>query len=81
MSDNRRSHQRDRLLQRGRIVLRGGFTAIDCIILDLSEGGARLKFWAWTNLPDRFELRYGDYRRKVEVCRRNADGAGVRFID
>ena len=45
------------MLRRGNIVFRKGHSAMACVVLDLSTGGARLKVDEWLGLPDRFELR------------------------
>jgi hypothetical protein len=81
MQEERRDGGRARLLQRARIVLNGGFTAFDCVILDISEGGARLKLADWINLPRRFELRVPNQPpRLVEIRHRGPQGTGVRFV-
>jgi hypothetical protein len=83
MSANRREEPRNRLLQRGRIVLNGGFTSVDCVVMDISMHGARLKVADFLGLPDRFELRLPNLPpRVVELRYRGGDGAlGVRFVD
>jgi hypothetical protein len=82
MSANRRQETRYRLLQRGRIIINGGFSAIDCVVLDVSAGGAKLKLAEWLVLPGRFDLKLGDQPpRKVEVCHRTPDTIGVRFVE
>lgn len=82
MMSNRRLHTRSRLLRRGRVVFRNGYSAIDVVVLDISQGGARIKVGGMIGLPDQFELHFEDgLRRSVEMCHREADEAGLRFID
>ena len=52
-----RGHPRAHVLRRAKIVFRRGYSAMDCVVLDLSPAGARLKVDQWLALPDRFELR------------------------
>lgn len=82
MADNRRRGARARLLLRGRVVLNGGFTSIDCVVLDLSAGGAKLKFPSTIGLPDTFELRIGTQPpRRAQVRHRGSDSLGVEFVE
>ena len=68
-------------MRRGRIVFRNGYGVIDCVVLDLSEGGARLKLNDWLGLPASFELRIENGRsHQVAVCYHVRDVTGVRFI-
>ena len=77
-----RRFPRSRVLRRGQVVFRNGHSAVGCIVLDLSTGGARLKVREWLGLPDAFELRMENGPvRTVEVCHRNMELTGVRFSD
>ena len=81
MSDKRR-FQRAHVLRRARIVFRRGYSAVDCVVLDLSAGGARLKVGEWLALPDRFELRIENGpARDAEVRYRAREMTGIRFVD
>ena len=57
MASEQRHHARAHVLRRGKIVFRRGYGVIDCVVLDLSPEGARLRVGAWLGLPERFELR------------------------
>jgi len=82
VSQNRRRKDRFRLLQRGSVIINGGFSAVDCVVLEVSAGGAKLKLAEWLVLPPRFELRLGNQRpRLVELCHRTPDTVGVRFVN
>lgn len=79
---NRRKFPRAHVLRRARIVFRRGNCSMDCVVLDLSEGGARLRASDWLALPDKFELRIENGPvRDAEVRFRSAEMAGVRFVD
>ena len=81
MTDHRQ-HPRAHVLRRGRIVFRRGYSSLDCVVLDLSPSGARLKVDEWLALPDRFELRIENGpRREAEVRFRAREITGVRFLD
>lgn len=79
--DDRRKAERKRMLRRGRIVFRKGYGVIDCVLLDLSETGARLRAPGLLALPDQFELRieHGP-SYVVELAFRNLETVGVRFL-
>ena len=78
----RRQHPRSHVLRRARIVFRRGFSTLDCVVLDLSPGGARLKVGEWLGLPDRFELRIDNGpTHEVEVRHRSMQMTGVQFVD
>lgn len=80
MSPDRRVIDRKRMLRRGRIVFRNGYSTIDCIILDMSEQGARLQVSDWRSLPPAFELRLKNgLTFHAEVRFRRMDVVGVRF--
>ncbi len=79
---DRRQHPRSHVLRRARIVFRRGFSTLDCVVLDISGGGARLKVSEWLGLPDRFELRIENGpAHEVEVRHRSMDVTGVQFVD
>ena len=82
MTIERRQFPRAHVLRRAKIVFRRGHSAIDCVVLDLSTGGARVRIGAWLGMPDRFELRIDNGpSREAEVRFRGVDLAGVRFVD
>jgi PilZ domain-containing protein len=78
----RRKYPRSHVLRRGNIVFRNGHSAVGCIVLDVSSGGARLKVRDWMGLPDVFELRIENGpARQVEVRYRDLETTGVQFAD
>ena len=82
MVEDRRKAKRRRVLRRGQIVFRKGHSVIDCILLDLSDGGARLRAPGLIAIPERFELRIENGPSyEVAVAFRNFEVAGVRFLD
>lgn len=57
-----------------------GYGTLDCVLLDLSPGGARLKLDPLFAVPDRFELRIENGPVYPAVIRyRQAGAAGISF--
>ena len=63
-------------------MFRDGHCALDCVVLDISTGGAQLQLADWVGVPDRFELRlqHGP-RYQARVCHRTMNRAHVSFVD
>jgi len=78
---DRRASQRWRLIRWGRAIFRDGSCIVSCVILDLSEGGARIRPLDTVDLPEEFvlELRDGEARR-CEFVWREGEVIGVRFV-
>jgi PilZ domain len=82
MSSDRRQFARAHVLRRARIVFRRGHSSMDCVVLNLSSGGARLRVGAWLGLPEAFELRIENGpAREARVRYRAMEMTGVEFID
>lgn len=77
----RREASRKRVYLGGRIVHRYGLSDTDCLLRNLSCGGARLVVSAMIPLPDRFTLviESRGTTRDVETIWRQGDEIGVRF--
>ncbi len=59
----------------------GAAPVVDCVVLDVSEGGASVMSVNGAELPDTFELQV-DMRMKMgqaEVAWRNGDAVGVKL--
>jgi hypothetical protein len=82
MKGERRIYPRMRTLLRGKAIFRGGHCAMECHVLEVSDGGARIKLSDCYSLPDRFRLSIGGGPlRPVEVRHRDIRGIGVQFAD
>jgi PilZ domain len=81
MITERRSASRQKSFLQGRIFFNNGRTSVDCVIRDISERGARLKFSGMTATPDVVELYIPnkDQSYRATVQWRNADEIGVGF--
>src|SRR5438067_13825598 len=79
---NRRSSTRQKCLLQGRIYFNNRQSTVDCLIRDLSSGGARLKISEAVAVPEMIDLYI---LAKDETCRakvrwRRGEEVGVSFI-
>lgn len=66
-----------------RLTLRDGMTEIDCAVIDVAPGGARIVTDAEIDVGDKFALLLvakHDRRQRCEVVWRRANTFGVRFL-
>lgn len=80
--EERRSDRRDRVYLRASITTEpaGKSSTIPCVIVDRSQGGAKLSVTA-SNVPDGFVLTpQGGEPRRCAVVRRDGNELGVRFV-
>ena len=82
MAGEQRHHVRAHILRRGKIVFRRGYGAIDCVVLDVSPQGARLRVGSWLGLPESFQLRIENGAvHEARVRYRNVEEIGVQYVD
>jgi hypothetical protein len=79
--EERRSSQRRRVLFGATLSFNGGYSAFECVVRNVSEGGARLSLAETIGLPATFQLTSGGVgeRRTVHAVWRKSDAIGVRF--
>ncbi len=75
--ENRRRERRDRVLFRGRIILDGGVSTIDCVIRDLSPQGARVTVQDRAVVPRMLSLTVLDTGRVYNAIRRWQHGQTI----
>jgi PilZ domain len=82
MSERRRSPRQPRL-NGAKIICNGKLPLIDCIVRDVSRGGAQLIVASPVGIPDLFELRMNrnGARHWSKVAWRSKDRIGLTFID
>ena len=75
-----RAFARQRTAKDGKVILTKS-TLLDCVVRDLSSGGARLEFAGPTALPSEFKLRISveATAKPVELAWQRGLRAGVRF--
>jgi PilZ domain len=77
----RRQHQRRRTLKGGRIVFNQRFSAINCTVRNLSDGGACIEVANSVGIPDDFDLTIEPehINRPCHVAWRSEHRIGVAF--
>lgn len=81
--ENRRAHTRHPVHIDGKLILANGARTLDCVILDISEGGARVSVGVQMDLPQKVYLWHPsiDTVFDCEVCWREIKFVGLRFVD
>ena len=80
--DEHRVKPRLRALKAGRLILPGGYSTFDCMIRNLSEGGAKITLESTVPIPEHFDLKFEDgTTHSCRVCWRNPKELGVEFMD
>ena len=80
MTKEKRSHIRRSIVQRARIQSPDGLFAGECMMIDVSAGGARLVLSTPDPLPNRFFSHDGALRRLCQPVWQTETKAGVQFI-
>lgn len=78
----RRSSPRIRMFKQGKLILPNNNSVFDCIIRDMSEGGARVSCSSTGVLPNEMQLVFCALRevRVVRVVWRRPDQLGLQFL-
>lgn len=80
-SGDRRGTPRKRTLQKGELFYLDSAAAVECVVLDVSDTGARLRPMDVLSCPPQFRLRGPDGALKhCEVIWRDETHIGVRFL-
>jgi hypothetical protein len=80
---NKKRDARKSLRQDGWVTLEGGFAARQCVVQDLSVGGAKITIDDPNALPARLRLAFSrDARtgRNCEIVWRRGKSLGVKFL-
>jgi hypothetical protein len=79
--DNNRNARRQKSFMQGRVFFDNRRSSADCLVRDVSEVGARLRFSGTLNLPDVFELfiPHKGETRLAKVQWRRGEEIGVAF--
>jgi hypothetical protein len=79
----RRKHRRIPVVQPVTVLGRDGSLIADCVLRDISVGGARLQFEAIIDIPHELCLRMprgGKVHRHCEIVWQQRNEMGVRFV-
>lgn len=76
-----RQYRRSRTLLGGRIVFNDRQSTFDCMVRNISDGGAKLRVTSLLGIPRAFELQIKDYNEKFvcETVWRDHNELGVSF--
>jgi hypothetical protein len=79
----RRRGTRIRAYKGARIILNNGRSTIDCVVVDQSRSGARLRVASSRDIPDAFDLLlvFEDIIRPCRVVWRTVHALGIAFQD
>jgi len=77
--ESKRKHPRRPVSDRGKIIISRPFSMMDCVVLDMSEGGACLEISVTSQLPPTFELVFAERRRACIVAWQKENRLGVSF--
>jgi hypothetical protein len=77
-----RQDRRMAVMRRGRIIFNGGFGTMDCVILDMGGGGARIRPADPVSCPEVFQLsiEFGP-TRACKILRSEGEDIAVQFLD
>jgi hypothetical protein len=64
---------------KAKIIVAPKSPLVDCRVVDYSVGGACLELFPMVKLPDRFELLYGNVRKKCRIVWRRGIRIGLAF--
>jgi hypothetical protein len=78
---NRRTERRQRVFKQGRIVFNNGYGVFDCIVRNISQGGAMLEMETLLGVPRSFQiiLDHGEKPRSCRVVWRTEKRMGIAF--
>ncbi|NJO54676.1 MAG: PilZ domain-containing protein [Bacteroidales bacterium] len=80
--EDRRRHPRLRSLIGGRIIFNDGNSTLDCVLRNISAGGAMIVCSAAVSLPQTFDLALPSKNRRLRVCLvwRREDQLGIATL-
>jgi hypothetical protein len=80
--DEKRSSTRTQMSKNAKIVSQHDINGSDCVVTDITSGGARLHLANVSRLPPTFSLTFDNFRseRVCKVIWRSVNAVGVQFI-
>lgn len=81
MFAERRGTERHRVFKGATLSFNKGYGAFECVVKNLSDGGARLSFGETSAVPNQFSLQLsGDNARRPAIVRwRTINAIGISF--
>ena len=79
---NQRRSQRRRVLKEGKLIFGQGHSVVDCVIDNVSEGGAHIRITSSHGVPQDFYLVEANRGiiHKAEVAWRTTTGIGLKIL-
>lgn len=79
---NQRRSQRRRVLKEGKLIFGQGHSVVDCVIDNMSEGGAHVRITSSHGVPQDFYLVEANRGiiHKAEVAWRTTTGIGLKIL-
>jgi len=68
-----------RVTDKAQIILGAKLPLVECRLVDYAPGGACLELFPMVTLPERFEVRYGNVKKKCRIVWRRGIRIGVAF--
>ena len=82
LSTDRRYEKRSRTLKSGKLIYGAvSPTVIDCLVIEMSDGGTRVETSVMTGIPEVFSLQLNDnIERRARRCWANGNQIGIEFL-
>lgn len=77
--EEKRKSPRVRTFKGGRLVFNDGRSTLDCVVRNISEGGAKLSFNQVAAIPDVFDITIDGTSRPCRIVWRKSLDVGVSF--
>ncbi|HEX2257819.1 MAG TPA: PilZ domain-containing protein [Afifellaceae bacterium] len=77
-----RMHGRRRVLKKGLLILNTNGSTFECQVRELGGGGAAVRLYGWTALPERFDLMIpaDNLRVSARVAWQRGEEVGLEFM-
>lgn len=81
VKDERRGEVRHKALKGAKLAYNAGYGAMECVVRNISKGGARLTFAYAVGVPNHFSIRISDdpVGRQAVVRWRRGHAVGIQF--
>lgn len=80
---DQRAFERGRAFLKAKIIFNNRMTTIDCVVKNISAGGAKIAVGSALTIPNEFDLEIPQRGKtyRVQMRWRDSDAIGVEFID
>lgn len=74
-----RTRPAGRVSDKAQIIIAAKAPLVECKLIDYAPGGACVELFPMVTLPERFEIRYGNVRKKCRIVWRRGIRIGLAF--